>query len=309
MTTGTSQRLIQSVFAGLLMLSAFSNSLAETRIAMLGTGTPVHNPDRSGPSVAIVVEDKSYIFDFGPGLVRRAAALAPRFGGELEALEAKNLNIAFLTHLHSDHTAGLADLLLTGWSSGNRDVRMQIFGPDGIQRLVSGIHDAYEDDIKYRLYHRGKNTDEGWRIDVGIVEEGLVYEDESIRVIAFPVLHGSWPHAFGYRVETEDKTIVISGDLRPNNKIREYGENADYLIHEVYCEAGFKKRPIEDQRYHANNHTSTTELAKLAKEVEPGVLVLTHILWFRCTKQEILDEIAAEYDGKVIIAEDLDVYQ
>ena len=301
-------RTLQSALAVTVLACTASVCLAETKVAMLGTGTPVHNPERSGPAVAILVDSKSYIFDFGPGLVRRAAALAPRFGGEFEALEAKNLNIAFLTHLHSDHTAGLADLLLTGWSSGNRDVRVQVFGPDGTQRLVSGIHDAYEDDIKYRLYHRGKNTDEGWRIDVGVVEEGLVYEDESIRVIAFPVLHGSWPHAFGYRAETRDKTIVISGDLRPNDKIREYSENADYLIHEVYCEAGFKKRPIEDQRYHANNHTSTKELAKLANEVEPEVLVLTHVLWFQCSKQEILDEIAADYDGKVIIAEDLDVY-
>lgn len=276
---------------------------------MLGTGTPVHNPERSGPSVAIVVDDKSYIFDFGPGLVRRAAALSPRFGGDIPALKASNLNIAFLTHLHSDHTAGFPDLLLTGWSSGNRDVRMKVYGPDGIQRLVAGVHDAYEDDIKYRLYHRGKNTDEGWRVDVEIVEEGLVHEDDSIRVIAFPVDHGSWPNAFGYRAETRDKTIIISGDLRPNEKIREYSGNADYLIHEVYCDAGFKKRPQVDQKYHANNHTSTREVARLANQVEPGVLVLTHVLWFGCTKQEILDEVAADYDGKVIIAEDLDVYQ
>lgn len=309
MTTGMGNRLLQTVLAGALLLSAFSDSLAETKVAMLGTGTPVHDPDRSGPSVAIVVDDKSYIFDFGPGLVRRAAALTPRFGGEIEALAAKNLNTAFLTHLHSDHTTGLPDLILTGWSSGNRDVRMKIFGPDGIQQLVAGVHEAYEDDIKYRLYHRGKSTDEGWRVDVGVVAEGLVYEDESIRVIAFPVEHGSWPNAFGYRAETKDKVIVISGDLRPNDKIREYSQDADYLIHEVYCESGFKKRADEDQQYHANNHTSTKELAQLASQVRPGVVVLTHVLWFGCSPDQLIEEIRADYDGKVVIAEDLDVYQ
>jgi ribonuclease Z len=288
---------------------AFSVANAETQIAMLGTGTPVHDPERSGPSVAIVVDGRSYVFDFGPGLVRRAAALSPRFGGDIQALKASSLNVAFLTHLHSDHTAGFADLLLTGWSSGNRDVRMKVFGPDGTQQLVAGIHDAYEDDIKYRLYHRGKSTDQGWRVDVGIVEEGLVYADDSIRVIAFPVKHGSWPNAFGYRAETNDKTVVISGDLRPNDKIREYSENADYLIHEVFCEAGFKKRSEEDQKYHANNHTSTRELAELANQVKPGVLVLTHVLFFGCTADEILAEVQEDYEGKVIFSEDLDVYK
>lgn len=294
-----------------VMLGACTLSLAnaETQIVMLGTGTPVHNPERSGPSVAIVVDDKSYIFDFGPGLVRRAAALSPRFGGDIPALKASSLNVAFLTHLHSDHTAGFPDLLLTGWSSGNRDERMKVYGPDGIQHLVAGTHEAFADDIKYRLYHRGKNSDQGWRVDVGVVQEGLVYEDESIRVIAFPVEHGSWPNAFGYRAETEDKTVVISGDLRPNDKIREYSKNADYLIHEVYCTAGAKKWSDEDQAYHANNHTSTKELAKLANEVRPGVLVLTHVLFFRCTTDEIVSEIQEDYDGKIVFANDLDVYK
>lgn len=295
--------------AVLLCAWTFSAVNADTRIAMLGTGTPVHDPKRSGPSIAIVVDDKSYIFDFGPGLVRRAAALSPRFGGDIPALKASSLNIAFLTHLHSDHTAGFADLLLTGWSSGNRDVRMKVFGPDGIQQLVAGIHEAYEDDIKYRLYHRGKSTDQGWRVDVGVVQEGLVYEDESVRVIAFPVKHGSWPNAFGYRVETKDKTVVISGDLSPNDKIREYSKDADYLIHEVYCEAGVRQRSEADQRYHGSNHTSTKELAQLANQVKPGVLVLNHVLFFSCTPDELVSEVEADYDGKVVLAEDLDVYQ
>lgn len=290
-------------------VAAVSCAHAETQVVMLGTGTPVHNPERSGPAVAIVTGNQSYLFDFGPGVVRRAAALSPRFGGDIEALAAPNLNIAFLTHLHSDHTAGFPDLLLTGWASGKRDKRVRLFGPDGVQQLVSGTYEAYEDDIKYRLYHRGKVSDEGWRVETQVVKEGLVYEDESIRVIAFPVLHGSWPQAFGYRVETADKVVVISGDLRPGGKIREYSENADYLIHEVYCDAGLKKRSVEDQRYHSNNHTSTRELAELANRVRPGALVLTHVIPFGCTEEEILNEVSNDYDGEVIFANDLDIYK
>ena len=283
---------------------------AETAIYMLGTGTPAHNPARSGPAVAIVVDGTSYLFDFGPGVVRRAAVFAPRYGGDEKALDAGQLNIAFLTHLHSDHSAGFADLLLTGWSSGKRAQRMRVYGPQGINELVDGVHDAYLDDIKYRLYHRGKTPYEGWQVDVQVIREGKVYEDEKLKVIAFPVLHGNWPNAFGYRVETkDDKVIVISGDLAPNEKIREYSKNADYLIHEVYCYAGYKKRSESDQKYHGRNHTSTKELAQLANEVRPGTLVLTHVLWFGCTPEHIVNEIAEDYEGKVILANDLDVYR
>ena len=85
---------------------------------MLGTGTPNADPERSGPAVAIVVNDTPYLVDFGPGVVRRATAATPEYGGEIEGLAAKNLKVAFLTHLHSDHSAGLADLILTPWTLG-----------------------------------------------------------------------------------------------------------------------------------------------------------------------------------------------
>ena len=298
-----------SGLALLLSILATTPSIADTQVVMLGTGTPVHNPVRSGPSVAVVVDDKAYIFDFGPGLVRRAATLSPRFGGTISALAASKLNTAFLTHLHSDHTAGFADLLLTGWASGKRDERMKLFGPDGIQKLVDGTLEAYEDDIKYRLYERGKVSDEGWRVDTHVVKKGVVYESDSIKVIAFPVKHGNWPNAFGYRIETRDKVIVISGDQRTGENMVGYSKNADYLIHEVYCQAGFEQRSTEDQRYHASNHTSTRELAQLASEAKPEVLVLTHVLFFHCTKDDILAEVQSAYDGKVIFAEDLDIYE
>ncbi|MGI9228586.1 MAG: MBL fold metallo-hydrolase [Gammaproteobacteria bacterium] len=296
----------------LLSIIVFSNSAAqtspETQIIMLGTGSPVPNPDRSGPAVAIVVDENSYLFDFGPGVVRRAAKLSPRFGGKITALAPKNIHIAFLTHLHSDHSAGFSDLLLTAWSGGHRNRPLRIFGPEGIERLVEGTLYAYETDIKYRVFGLEVTNDQGWRVETETIKEGLVFQDNYVKVLAFPVLHGSWPNAFGYRIETEDKVVVISGDLRPNDKIREYSKNADYLIHEVYCEAGRNRLDKERQNYHLSNHTSTKQLVELAGTVKPGVLVLTHILWFGCTPEEVMDEMA-DYPGKTILAEDLDIYK
>lgn len=281
-----------------------------TKIVMLGTGTPVPTPARSGPSVAIIVGDASYIFDFGPGVVRQASNLSPRFNGPFDALRGKNLKTAFLTHLHSDHTVGFADLLLTAWTGGHRKAPLKLFGPEGIDELVEGTLSAYDTDIKYRLYGLEDTNNSGWRAETSIVAEGLVYEDENIKVHAFPVIHGSWPNAFGYRAETKDKVIVISGDLAPNDKIREYSKNADYLIHEVYCERGLVENIIPvRQKYHRGNHTSTKELANLANEVKPGELILTHVLPFGCTYQEVIDEVTEDYSGKVTLANDLDIFR
>jgi len=92
---------------------------AVTLVVLLGTGTPRPFPDRSGPATAIVVGDKAYLIDFGPGVVRRAAAAA---AGGTPALEPTKLTIAFLTHLHSDHTAGYPDLIFTPWVMGRNEL-------------------------------------------------------------------------------------------------------------------------------------------------------------------------------------------
>ena len=101
---------------------------SRTKVALLGTGTPVPDPDRSGPATAIVVDDSAYLVDFGPGVVRRAkAAVLDRY---ITALEPANMKVAFVTHLHSDHTAGYSDLILTGWTAGRR-TPLEVYGPAG----------------------------------------------------------------------------------------------------------------------------------------------------------------------------------
>jgi ribonuclease BN (tRNA processing enzyme) len=107
-----------------------------TKVVLLGTGTPVPDPDRSGPSTAIVVDDRAYLVDFGPGVIRRAESAA--LTRKIPALDPGNLRVAFVTHLHSDHTAGYSDLIFTGWTSG-RAVPLEIYGPRGIQSMTEHI--------------------------------------------------------------------------------------------------------------------------------------------------------------------------
>ena len=278
-----------------------------TKVVMLGTGTPIPSPSQSGFSVAIVVNDTPYIVDFGPGLIRQAAAMSPRFGGNIKGLDVKNIKQAFLTHLHSDHTIGYPDLILTPWVMG-RNEPLEIYGPEGINNMTSNILKAYGEDIRYRLYGSQPANNKGWRVNSHeFTDEGVIYKDENIMVEAFPVPHGTWPNAWGFRFTTPDKIIVLSGDTSPSEKIIEYGLNADILIHEVYSKKGFDTFKPSRKNYHAN-HTSTIELAKIANKTKPKLLVLTHIFFWGATPEDLINEISETYKGKVIVGKDLDIY-
>ncbi len=284
---------------------------------MLGTGTPNANPDRSGPAVAIVVGDSSYIVDFGPGVVRQAAN-AYRNG--IAGLKVKNIKHAFLTHLHSDHTTGYPDLIFTPWVLG-RDEPLKVYGPKGLKTMTEHILAAYQQDIDERLNGLEPANDQGWRVDVTEIIPGIIYQDENVKVEAFLVNHGSF-EAYGYKFYTPDQTIVISGDTAPTENLIQHAKNCDILIHEVYSGAGFKERSPEWQKYHSNVHTSTYELGEIAAKVKPGLLVLYHQLFMLKIQsddedllqmieqrdEEILNEIKEKYDGKVISGKDLDEF-
>jgi len=279
-----------------------------TKIVMLGTGNPNPNPSRSGSSIAIVVNDIPYIFDFGPGLIRQAAAMSPRYGGSIKGLDVKNIKKAFLTHLHSDHTTGYPDLILTPWVMG-RDEPLEVYGPEGIKEMTDNILKAYEEDIKYRLYGQEPANNHGWRVNCHeILKEDTIYIDSNIVVEAFPAPHGTWPNSWGFRITTPDKVIVISGDSTPSEKLVEYAKDTDILIHEVYSKVKFDKKDKFWKEYHSQNHTSTYELAEIAKKTRPKLLILYHVLSWGQTNDELIKEISEHYKGEVVVGEDLDIY-
>ncbi|MCH7704446.1 MAG: MBL fold metallo-hydrolase [Planctomycetes bacterium] len=275
-----------------------------TQVVFLGTGTPNADPDRSGPAVAIVVNGQAYLVDCGPGVVRQAAA-AHRAG--VGALEASRLTRLFVTHLHTDHTLGYADLVFTPWVL-DRAEPLVVYGPPGIAAMTEHILAAYKEDVDIRIDGLEPANTVGYRVDVHEIQPGLIYRDANVTVRAFPVKHGSWRHAFGFRFETADRTIVISGDTIPCESLIQIAQGCDVLVHEVYSQAGFEKRPAEWQRYHAAFHTSSFELAKIAARVKPGLLVLYHQLFWGASEEELLAEVRSGYDGEVASADDLDIY-
>ena len=270
----------------------------DTFVVMLGTGTPNPDPERSGPAVAVIAGGRPYLVDCGPGVVRRAAAAQ---------LEMPSLNRLFITHLHSDHTMGYADLILTPWVL-EREQPLEVYGPPGTRAMTDHLLAAYDEDIQIRLHGSQPQNATGIQVEVHEIEPGPIYADAIIEVTAFAVPHGAWDHAFGYRFETADRIIVISGDTTPTDAVVDACSGCDVLVHEVYAKAGWDRRTPDWQAYHAASHTSGVELGELAARAKPGLLVLYHQLMWGATEEELLAEIRLSFDGEVVFADDLDVY-
>jgi ribonuclease Z len=277
---------------------------SRTQIVLLGTGTPNADPERSGPSIAIIVDDTPYLVDFGPGVVRRAAA-AQRMG--IKALEMPKLTKAFVTHLHSDHTVGYADLIFTPWVL-ERTQPLEVYGPTGLKAMTKHILKAYEADVRIRLDGLEPANETGYKVKAFEIKPGVIYSDKLVKVTAFPVKHGSWPQAFGYRFDTPDRSIVISGDCAPSESVIKNCNGCDVLIHEVYSQSGFLTRSPVWQRYHSSFHTSSRELGEIATKAKPGLLILYHQLFWGTSEEKLVDEVRQFYNGKVVSGSDLAVF-
>ncbi|MBD3855909.1 MAG: MBL fold metallo-hydrolase [Acidobacteria bacterium] len=271
---------------------------------MLGTGTPNPDPERSGPAVAIIAGGRPYLVDCGPGVVRRAAAA--HIAG-VSALDMPNLSRLFVTHLHSDHTAGYADVILTPWVL-EREEPLEVFGPPGIASMTNHILAAYSEDIDIRLHGSQPQNGTGIEVNAHEIEPGKIYQDENVTVTAFTVSHGDWRSAFGFRFETADRSIVITGDTVATDAVVEACKGCDILVHEVYAKTGLDRRTAEWQEYHRASHTSGVELGEIAARAQPRLLVLYHQLMWGATEAELLAEIRRNFSGPVVFANDLDIY-
>ncbi len=289
-----------------------------TRLVLLGTGTPNACPDASGPASAIVVDDRAYLVDFGPGVVRQASKAYHR---GVDALRPDLLSIAFCTHLHTDHTAGYPDLIFTPWVLG-RDTPLQVYGPEGIRDMTDHIEAAYAADVDARLHGLEPANDSGYKVQVTEIEPGVIYRDDKVKVEAFPVSHGALT-CYGYTFTTPDKVIVVSGDTCPQETLIEQAKGCDILLHEVEYSAGLDARDQEWQAYHRQVHTLSRDLAAIAQVAAPKLLVTNHRIYhmdMQDNSQDLEAEIArrdeailqeirdAGYAGPVVNGQDLDVF-
>lgn len=294
--------------AALLVVAIPAPAADNAKVIILGSGTPIPDPSRSGPCVAIVINGQAYLFDAGAGVVRQAEAAAEKFG--IEALDATHLTRLFITHLHSDHTLGYPDLILTPWVVGRREP-LEVYGPKGTAAMTGHLKQAYAADIHIRTNGMEGLNDAGLAVKVHEIEgAGVVYKDANVTVRSIVVKHGSWPQAFGYAIDAGGRRIVISGDTRPTQAIVDACNGCDVLVHEVYSEDRYNVvfGAVRGE-YHRSFHTSTRELAELASKAKPKLLVLYHQLYFGDPAEvDLVKEIQRAYSGAVVNGRDLTAY-
>ncbi len=303
--------LFTTTFAGSARVQPATKS--STQVVLLGTGNPPADPDRSGPATAVVVNGTPYLVDFGAGVVRRAKSAVVDKG--IDALNPTNLRVAFVTHLHSDHTVGYPDLILTPWVIGRR-VPLEVYGPNGIKAMTEHVLEAYRADFETRMKDRGLYTvgsfPEGHSVNAHEIRAGVVYKDANVTVTAFATKHTM--ESYGYRFDTADRSIVISGDTNPTQATIDACHGCDVLIHEVLTHEWLAKRPDFNQ-YASQFHTTTTQLIELAQQARPRLLILYHASLSlrpavdseRSTPAALLEEMS-RYQGRVVVGRDLDVY-
>ena len=253
----------------ILLMSSLPLFADVMRVTILGSGTP--RPDINSFSQSILIEagEEKLLFDAGRGATIRLSQAQVNIG---------HINKVFLTHLHSDHTLGLPDLIMTGWIY-QRNKDLEIYGPEGTKEFVDNIKSAFIEDIKIRIKPPESHTERGLKTKTTEIQEGVIYQKNGIKVLAFNVFHGGGvKHAFGYKIIYKNRSVVISGDTNYSSNLVSHSKNVDLLIHEIADAPDSIKNRSSKVKGLMDYHTTPEEMARIIKEASPRFTVLTHIL-------------------------------
>ena len=298
-------RLSFTLLISLLALISFSQAnpdkdsltgnIPVIKVTLLGTGTPLPIMERFGPSILVEAGSQILLFDAGRGCLQRLRQVNVFYN---------KINALFLTHLHSDHIVGIPDLWLSGWLTSERATPLEVFGPAGTDAMITNLRSAFAYDIKIRI-EDDNALEQGGRLLPREIKQGVVYEKNGVKVIAFLVDHYPVVPAFGYRVEYKGHSVVLSGDTRYSENLVTYAKGADLLIHEVAIAPDTLSK--SDPRYHILAHHITPELAaKIFNQVRPKLAAYSHIVNIYAQKEEdILKRTQATYAGQLILGKDL----
>lgn len=270
----------------------------EIRLTLLGTGAPTPAMERFGPSALVEAGGENLLFDAGRGVLQRLFQLKP---------PVRQVRTVFLTHLHSDHTVGLPDLWLTGWLSGHPETPFRIWGPRGTRDMMENLDRAFGYDIRIRLYD-DRLPPEGIVFLAEDITEGLVYENNGVKVTAFDVDHSPIHPSFGYRIDYAGRSVVLSGDTRFSEHLVSYARRTDVLVHEVIAPELMRTRlpsyPEATERVIAH-HTTPEQAGEIFTRVQPGLAVFTHIIPVYASAKDIIPPARKTYSGPLEAGEDL----
>ncbi len=267
------------------------------QVIILGSGSPLPDPERAGPSTLVRTSVGDLLFDCGRGVLMRAAAVASG---------AASFRALFLTHLHSDHITDLSDVFTTRWITSFAPNPLPVFGPAGTGALLHATEAMLEPDIGYRLAH---HDDLRWRpsATVSEVDHGVVFEEGAVRVTAAPTDHAPVRPTVGFRIDDGERSVVIAGDTVPCAGLDELCAGADVLVHTVVRPDLIEPIGLPRLTDVLDYHSSVADAAQTAARGAVGTLVLTHLVPAPApgTEQGWLDQAGAHFPGEVLVARDL----
>jgi ribonuclease Z len=266
-------------------------------ITLLGTGSPMIDPNRAGPSTLVKAGDSVFLVDCGRGVLMRAAAAG---------VGAANITALLLTHLHSDHITDLSDVITTRWVTTFVPTPLPIIGPPGTKAVVDATLAALAPDISYRIHHHADIT-EPPSVQVHEYTDGQVWDDGGVRITAAPTDHRPVEPTLGFRVEHDGASVVLAGDTVPCAGLDELAKDANALVHTVIRADLVQQMPVQRIRDILDYHSSVEQAAATAARAGVGTLVLTHYVPPLVPGQEDQwrAQAATEFSGQVEIGNDL----
>jgi ribonuclease Z len=287
-----------AIVLALTVLVPMVASAQEIKVTLLGTGTPVPAMNRFGPSILVEAAGQKFLFDAGRGALQRLTQLRVRW---------QDVDGLFLTHLHSDHVVGFPDLWLTGWLvSPGRDRPLHVWGPRGTKAMVSHLEQAYEFDIRMRLYD-DRAAPDGVVILAEDFNEGVVFEKGGLRITAIEVDHSPVRPAFGFRVDYGGRSVVLSGDTRVSPNLIRHAQGVDLLVHEVASPESFQRAGTRPERAKSvlEHHVTPEQAGEVFAKTKPRLAVYSHIVQPDAAEQDLIPPTRRSYSGPVEVGEDL----
>ena len=266
-------------------------------ITLLGTGSPMVDPNRAGPATLVSAADQRFLVDCGRGVLMRAAAAGAQAAG---------LTAVLLTHLHSDHITDLGDVITTRWVSTIGPNPLTIVGPPGTAAVVEATLAALAPDISYRIAHHADIT-EGPQVSVREHTGGQVWDAGGVRITVAPTDHRPVEPTIAFRVDHDGAAVVLAGDTVPCDGLDELARGADALVHTVIRKDLVAQMPAQRIRDILDYHSSVEQAAATAARAGVSTLVLTHYVPPLVPGQE--DQwralAAADFSGRIELGDDL----